>query len=115
MKLSAEEARALLEAAVGLCPDLARLGAREVVGSLVAATGQGLGDLETAIAEAGGIGPEIAGVFMGYGALAEVLGQLPEGDDRRQLFEAGRLVGRVVAQKWAQKIAEELAARAGTH
>lgn len=98
----------MLEEATRVCPDLVRLGAREVVGSLVAATGQGLGDLETMISEAGGIGPEVAGVFMGYGALAEVLGQMPETDDRRKLFEAGRVVGKVVAQKFSELIREKL-------
>ncbi len=64
--------------------------------------------IEGRIAEAGCIPGDITGVFMVYGAVVAILEDLPAEDDRRQLVNAGRELGKFIAAKFGEKIRNHL-------
>lgn len=60
--------------------------------------------VEDRIEEAGVIPGDVAGVFMLWGAVAAIIEDLPATDDRRELVNAGREIGKFVASKFGEKI-----------
>lgn len=113
MKLSAEEARVACAEVAAACPELAALDLSGLVLRALQAAGGTLKGIEVQVDQAGRQTEETILAIMQVGAMARVLGDLPEGDDRRKLLAAGDAVGRLLARKWGEKIQEELQRRMG--
>jgi hypothetical protein len=113
MKVSPEEIRRVVEEIGAAVPELAGPGLKELLGAVASATMEGFSEIERSAWARGSLGREEAGTFIGMGATAEICVGFPEGDVRRRLFEAGKILGRLIAEKWAAKISEVLASKAG--
>lgn len=81
----------------------------QAIGFCITETTKSNRDIEDRLKEAAGIPPDLVLVFMHYGALQAVIDDLPGDNDRRQLAEAGRAVGRFIARKYGEKIQKVIA------
>ena len=110
-KDAAADLAAMMAAVLATCPDLEKVGAVGVVDVVVNDSTQNLNRLEKGVAQAGGIGPEVASSFMTIAAMVAILESFPEQDDRRQLAKAGRIVGETIARRWRSKIKQAIVAK----
>lgn len=76
----------------------------QAIGFVIQETVKTNADIERRLKEAAGIPPDLVLVFMHYAALQVVIDDLPGDNDRRQLADAGRVVGRLIARKYGEKI-----------
>lgn len=111
--MSAADAQRLAEEVVAACPELEGLDLVDLVKAVIDGSAHNLRSLEEALSAAGQVTPETACGYMALGAMEVVAAGVPEGDVRRKLMEAGRVVGRHMAARWARKIADELSRREG--
>lgn len=118
MKVSNAEVAALIDEVLAACPALAatsRAKVSELIGIIITMTNETNGEVERRIREAGTIPPDITLTLMHYGALLGIVKDLPEGNDRRALIEAGEKVGAFIARKFGEKIKETLVDKATKH
>jgi hypothetical protein len=102
---------AMMAAVLAECPDLEKVGAVGVVDVVVKDATGNLKRLEQGVAQAGGIGPEVASSFMTIAAMVSILESFPEEDDRRKLSKAGRIIGETIARRWRARIKNEIVAK----
>lgn len=118
MSVSKEEAQALVDEVLSACPALSAAGrekARQLVGLVITETTSTIRGIEKRIEEAGTIPPEITMTLMHYGALLGIVKDLPPGNERRALVEAGERVGAFIARKYGEKIKETLVDKTTKH
>jgi hypothetical protein len=111
MKITGEEAKTLSDAVATASSGLAALPPKvraDIIGHVIRGATGLLADFEKQLADAGKMPGDLVAVLMVYGAVATVLGDLPAGDDRRQVFDAGKRVGELISAKFGEKIQEQL-------
>lgn len=118
MKVSNAEVLTLIDEVLAACPALAattRAKVSELIGIIITMTNETNGEVERRISEAGTIPPDITMTLMHYGALLGVVKDLPAGNNRRTLIEAGEKIGAFIARKYGEKIQETLVDKARKH
>lgn len=76
----------------------------QAIGFCITETTKTNRSIEDRLREAAGIPADLVLIFMHYAALQAVIDELPGDNDRRQLADAGRVVGRFIAKKFGEKI-----------
>lgn len=118
MKLTRDEVEEVSAKVLQACPALEKAGVRklhELIGIVITETTRTNTGVEKCIADAGSIPPDITMTLMHYGALTALLKDLPPGNERRALLEAGEVVGTLIARKFGEKLKEQLVDKATTH
>jgi hypothetical protein len=79
-----------------------------IVGKAVSETTETVKAIEQRIVEAGCMPGDLIAVLLHYGAINRIVRDLPPGDHRRELIEAGDEIGAAIAVQFGQRIEEQL-------
>lgn len=118
MRIKPDEAKDIsiaVRAAAGVLTQVPDNELAHLIGAVIRETTDGIKGVEKRIEQAGSLPSDIVAILMMWGAIAAIVEDLPGGNERRELFEAGRKVGLLVAKKWGEAISETLAARTIKH
>lgn len=88
---------------------------RQLIGMVIDETTRTNKGIEDRFTEVGAVPPEITIILMHYGALTAIVRDLPDDNWRRQLVEAGEVIGKFIAKKFGEKIAQQLREKAPPH
>jgi hypothetical protein len=115
MKIEAAEVAGLREQILKEVPSMGSVAKHlvEIVGRVIDEAGRYQNGIEARIGESGSVPGDVVTTLMLQGALSEIIDGLPDGNVRRDLVAAGRLVGKFMATKYGEKIRDTMAKKMG--